>query len=254
MKQAIIRADDLGISEGVNYGIEKSIKDGIIRTVGLMVNMDATVHGWNLIKDMDLCLGLHSNICVGKPLCDPKDVSSLCKENGELKSSKVYREAIQNGNDIVVVEEAVLEVEAQYQRFVQLTGRKPDYIEGHAVASPNFSKAMQIVSKNHDCDFFEVFSKEPAPFRKYRLHISLHSSRPDYEPLTFLINDLSKDYPENEMCMYVCHPGYVDPFILEKSSLTINRVKETHALCSKELKDWLIENDIELITYNDLKA
>ena len=34
----IVRADDLGYSEAVNYGIEKSIKDGIVHSVGLMPN------------------------------------------------------------------------------------------------------------------------------------------------------------------------------------------------------------------------
>lgn len=32
----LIRADDLGYSEGVNCGIAKSVRDGIIRTVGVI--------------------------------------------------------------------------------------------------------------------------------------------------------------------------------------------------------------------------
>ena len=39
MKKILIRADDLGYSEGVNYGIAKSVKDGIIGSVGVMTNM-----------------------------------------------------------------------------------------------------------------------------------------------------------------------------------------------------------------------
>ena len=33
----IIRADDIGYSEAVNYGIEKSVKDGLIRSAGATV-------------------------------------------------------------------------------------------------------------------------------------------------------------------------------------------------------------------------
>ena len=48
----IIRADDLGISEGVlNYGILKSIKDGIVTSTGIMPNMKYAEHGYNLVKD-----------------------------------------------------------------------------------------------------------------------------------------------------------------------------------------------------------
>ena len=41
----IMRADDLGFSEGVNCGIYKAIKDGVITSVGMMTNMEATQHG-----------------------------------------------------------------------------------------------------------------------------------------------------------------------------------------------------------------
>ena len=44
MKKIIVRADDLGFSEGVNYGIEKACRDGIIRSVGVMTNMEASEH------------------------------------------------------------------------------------------------------------------------------------------------------------------------------------------------------------------
>lgn len=37
----IIRADDLGLSEGVNLGIHKAIQDGVVTSVALMTNMDA---------------------------------------------------------------------------------------------------------------------------------------------------------------------------------------------------------------------
>lgn len=56
MKKMMIRADDLGYSEAVNYGIEKSVKCGIINNVGFMVNMEASEHGYNLIKDCDVSL------------------------------------------------------------------------------------------------------------------------------------------------------------------------------------------------------
>ena len=46
MKKLLLRADDLGYSEAVNYGIEKSIRQGLIRSLGVMVNMPATQHAF----------------------------------------------------------------------------------------------------------------------------------------------------------------------------------------------------------------
>lgn len=39
----------------------------------------------------------------------------------------------------------VAEIEAQYKKFIELVGRKPDYFEGHAVMSDNFEKGLRIV-------------------------------------------------------------------------------------------------------------
>ena len=48
--QLIVRADDIGYSEAVNYGIEKSVKEGIVRSAGLMPNMPAAAHGLKLLE------------------------------------------------------------------------------------------------------------------------------------------------------------------------------------------------------------
>lgn len=254
MKEILVRADDLGFSEGVNYGIEKSIREGIIRSVGIMTNMPATRHGYNLIKDLDVCKGLHTNICVGKPLCDPKEVPSICDEFGNLKASKVYREEFKKGNDFVVLEEVVKEIEAQYNAFVELTGEKPHYFEGHAVASPNFNKGLEMVAKKHGCDYLEAAFSGSVTFGKYKLVPSMESMLPNYEPIEVLKKEvLREDLKEDERVMFVCHPGYLDDYILKVSSLTIPRTKEVAMATDPDLQEWLKENDVKIITYDDLK-
>ena len=44
-KRMLVRADDLGWTEAINYGIAKAVKEGIIGSVGLMPNMPAAGHG-----------------------------------------------------------------------------------------------------------------------------------------------------------------------------------------------------------------
>ena len=62
MKYLLIRADDLGYSEGVNYGIAAAVAAGLVRSVGVMTNMPAAVHGLGLLHGHSLCLGQHTNI------------------------------------------------------------------------------------------------------------------------------------------------------------------------------------------------
>ena len=118
-KRMLIRADDLGYSEGVNLGIAKSVNEGLIRNIGVMPNMPLAKQGLDLLKRDDLCLGQHTNVCVGSPLSNPADIPSITDENGMFVSSRTYRTA---DHDFVVLDEVVLEIEAQYQKFKELTG------------------------------------------------------------------------------------------------------------------------------------
>lgn len=132
-KRMILRSDDLGYSRGVNYGIYESVANGIIRNVGLMSNMTDARHGIQLLENFDLSLGLHTNICLGKPVAAPEKVPSLLDENGNFKRSSDYWKAYQTGKEISDLNEIIIEIEAQYQQFVTIVGKKPAYFEAHAV-------------------------------------------------------------------------------------------------------------------------
>ena len=250
MKRLLIRADDLGFSEGTNYGIAKSVKDGIIRSVGLMPNMPAAQHGYDLIKDGNVCLGQHTNICVGKPLTDLALIPSITGEDGEFRPSSAYRAAME---DFVVLDEVILEIEAQYQRFKEITGREPAYFEGHAVASANFFKGLAIVAKRHGLDYLPLnFDGSPIRFGNAELYMYMDSMKPDYDPFASLVSCM-KNAHEGGVEMFVCHPGYLDAYILRKSSLTVPRAMEVEMLCSDKTKRYIEEQGIELVTYEDLK-
>lgn len=249
MKKILVRADDLGYSEGVNYGIAKSVKDGIIKSVGIMTNMPTIQHGLDLLKDVDVCLGLHTNICVGKPLTDPKLIPSITNENGEFKSSKEYRATKE---DFVNLDEVILEIEAQYLKFVELTGEKPHYFEGHAVASANFFKGLEIVANKYGCDYLPLSFNGPSKFRNSLLYTSMDSMKPNYNPFESLKDAALNEHEDGGIPMFIAHPGYLDAYIMKTSSLLEPRVLEVEMACSQETKEWLNNNNIQVITYDDL--
>lgn len=252
-RRILIRADDLGWTEAINYGIAKTMRDGIIRSVGLMPNMPASRHGWELVKDLNPCVGQHTNICVGRPLTDPALVPSICQPDGRLQPSRAYREAAKRGEDFVVLDEVVMEIEAQYQRFVEITGQQPHYFEGHAVASPNFFKGLEIVAQRHGLPYLGMPLTGPVRFRNTDLYASMDSMKPDYDPFESLKTAALRDYGPDGCCMFVCHPGYLDDELLRLSSLTIPRTKEVAMAIDPAVKAWLDEQGVELITYDDLK-
>ena len=52
--------------------------------------------------------------------------------------------------------------------------------------------------------------------------------------------------------LIACHPGFLDPELLDYTSLSIRRIREYEMVTSPELMKWVKENEIELITYRDL--
>lgn len=250
-KRVLVRADDLGYSSGVNYGIADALKGGIIKSVGVMVNMPETENGLKLIKDEDVCLGLHTNICVGKPLTNPSEIKSLVGENGEFKASKVYRAAKE---DFVDLDEVIKEIEAQYQRFVELTGKKPSYFEGHAIASQNFFKGLKIVAKRHGCNYLGMDMESGiVPFKNSKMKMIMESMESNYRPVDTLKRIVEEETDKDYIPTLICHPGYLDAYILKTSSLLEPRTLEVEMAISKEMLDFIKDNDVTLLTYDEVE-
>jgi len=226
----IMRADDLGFSEAVNLGIYKAVKEGVITSVGMMTNMEHANHGYELVKDFDIALGQHTNICAGRPLTDPKLIPT------------------------VVIEEAEMEIEAQYLRFKEITGKDPDYFECHAVISQNFFIALRNVAKKYGL-FYEnvLFDQE---FEKenniYGIAMAKLNEQMLYDPKEYIENSL-EFIRNHDVSVMVFHPGYLDQYILTHSSFTLIRAMECDFLCSSWLKDWLKEYQIELTDFRKVK-
>lgn len=254
MKRLLIRADDLGYSAGVNFGIASAVAAGLVRSVGIMTNMPTVVHGLGLLNDHALCLGQHTNICVGNPIVDSKRIPSLCQPNGQFKTSSEYREAAKQGMDFVVLDEVVEEIEAQYQRFKALTGTEPGYFEGHAVASPTFFKGLEIVAQQHSLPYFAMGKPNQAVrFRSTEVYVYCPQNFKTYEENPFIaLQDAVKNAHEGSCDLMVFHPGYIDAYLLKHSSMTITRAKEAEMLCTPETRKWLKKQPVELVTYDDL--
>ena len=249
MNKILVRADDLGYSEAFNYGLARAVKSGIVRSVGVMPNMEWAEHGVRLLDGTDVTFTVHANICQGKPICYPKLVPSLVDENGIFKDKSLYREAKE---DFVVLEEVVMEVEAQYLRLVELIGKKPFMVEAHAVPSANFNKALAIINQKYG---LTGMGFDPARGPKIGSHVmkfSMDSGNPDYNPFESFKKAASQPMAEDECAMMVLHPGYVDEYVLTTSYITTQRALEVAFAINPEVPKLCQENDVKLMTYGEL--
>lgn len=247
MKKLLLRADDLGFSEAVNYGIEKTVREGLIRNCGLMVNMDATEHAVRLIQGLDCCIGLHCNVSVGRPLVPAAQVPTLVDDKGVFHSSRRYRSATE---EFASVEDFCRELTAQYQRFVALLGRKPAYFEAHAVKSQHLALALEQVARENDLLYQPSFSDFTVG-NTYVINTPVHNLAPDYNARHALKQNLSQ-VQDGSCHLYVCHPGYLDSYLLQNTSLTLPRTDEADMLCDPEIRRWLEEEGFTLVTYDEL--
>lgn len=256
MKRILFRADDLGYSEAVNYGIEKSVKEGLVMSVGVMVNMPAALHGVELLIDTPAAFSLHTNISAGRPLSKPEDIPSLVGHDGMFKSSKEYR----SSDDFVVKEEVMIEIEAQYRKFIELFDRKPDYFEGHAVNSPVFFDTMEYFAEIHGLKYSGIPEGEGPnalsdeawiTVGRTKVYLTMESMKEDYDPYRTLDKIISNIH-EDGVEMMICHPGYLDDYILNHSSLLIPRTQETAMLTDQRVAEKLRDLEIEVVSYREL--
>lgn len=258
MKRLLIRADDLGYSYAVNLGIVRTVREGLVRSVGVMPNMPEAERGLSWLRETgtDVALGQHTNVCLGTPCADPARIPSLVDECGSFRSSRAYRDAAARGEDFVNFDEAIIEIEAQHERFVELAGAEPDYFEAHAVQSANLMAAISHVALSWGLreQPLPVSPRDTVTCGSTAVRMLLEDMLPPerYDPVDFIRRSV-KGMADGETCVLVFHPGYLDGFILANSSLTVNRAREVDALIDPALRVWLDEqDDLLLVDYRSL--
>ena len=157
-------------------------------------------------------------------------------------------------NDPFNYEQILIETENQVKKFIDLMGRKPAYIHSHSISTPNTVKASLEVAKKYDLISTRIDRNDK---HVYQMPV-------DWTPKLFpvedqfkvdvktkLIETLKKSL-DHEIGYYVCHCGYVDDSLLSETSYTIIRCKDLASATSKELIDFLKENNIQIITHTEL--
>jgi predicted glycoside hydrolase/deacetylase ChbG (UPF0249 family) len=86
-KRLIVNADDLGLSRGITDGILKAHLEGIVTSASLMVNQPATEYAVGKLQGVpSLDVGIHLNLCQGKPVLLPRAIPSLVGSDGNFLS------------------------------------------------------------------------------------------------------------------------------------------------------------------------
>jgi len=259
----LVQSDDYGITKGAAQGALEAIRNGIVRNTGLFANMTWAEECVEWIRPYfnQIAFGLDLNMSTGPALCNAEQIPDLLQSNQMFLSSSMNRalDTDQNQNDHCAVIEAQirLEFEAQIQQYIKLTGKKPDYLHGHAYGTETTLKISRELAQKYGCRYSmdlanEIKDMKMAGMGWYKFPPTYENQLAD-DPISFITAD-TDGLLKHQYAYLITHCGYCDAPLIQLSSFNLNRLKDLEAMTSATIKDWVKENHIELINYNDLKG
>lgn len=255
----IIRADDVGYTKTHNDGTIKTIEEGVVTALDVMLDCPGFEDACERIRKYPwLSIGWHTHFW-GSPVLPASEVPSMVNEEGRFKWRKDRHLA-----ETVVYEEARRECRAQIERCARLLGRVPDTC-GLQPDTPLGRAIQDTCDEYHIAYGFtqgkgyggrETFCKE-----EYR-HLNIYEFTSNGSHTKSLkVEDFAYYHPadaimsmpiiEDRIWLRSQHPGFLDDYVLAESSCTIPRVRDVEALCDPRVKAWIKENHIELVNTRD---
>lgn len=243
MTKLIVNADDMGFSEGVNTGIISAYRKGIVTSCTIMPTMPAFEDAVSKIKENPLIgAGVHLTLSAYEPLL--KNHKTIVNNEG-MFYRQVTKESINDFKREEVLEEFIAQIEK-----VKATGINITHLDSHHHLHRLFQ--MQWVMQ-------QIVDKYKLPIRgglKYTLKnakvIPLIDSFYKEEATKEFFQNNIEEIKKYETVELMCHPAWVDGYLLKSTSYSIDRAKEYDVLISEDVKEILSVNDIKLINYSQL--
>ncbi len=253
----LFQSDDYGITRAAAQGILHGIKNGVVRNTGLFANMPWAAECVEWIRPYldEIAFGIDLNASTGSSLLGYDKVPNLCHEDGSFYTSRENRalDVDAPDHDHVDYDQVYAEFEAQIEKFIELVGKKPDYIHGHAYGTKTTDRARRTLAEKYGVVYTGDVRNRPNV--KSAMGWYMYGAGPEAQlksdPLGYITED--KDgLLDNEYGYIITHCGYCDAELFHLSSFNTCRVVDLEAACSPKMKEWIRENGIELITFKEL--
>jgi len=284
-KRLIVNADDFGMSAGITDAILIAHRHGFLTSTSLMANMPGAGYALEQARRApDLGIGVHLNICEGRPILPKSEVKSLVDANGNFHAPPAMIRKLSRWQ--VVGSELEAEFRAQIT-WMKQRGFRPTHADSHhhmhlyPAALRPFARALR--TEEVRCVRASRFSHWPmdqpklapdknrpirrAAVRAYRAfaqaalrvqfkspesRLAFIASHPrDPEALrdrwAAVLENLAPGTYE-----LACHPGLFDPAFSPGDRIHSQREAELYCLTDRALREHLQRNEVRLISYHDL--
>ncbi|MFJ9498051.1 chitin disaccharide deacetylase [Brevibacillus centrosporus] len=244
----IVNADDFGYSKGVNLGIVEAHVEGIVTSATTMMNMPGVEHAFRLAaENPKLGMGIHLVLTCGAPL--ESHVPTLTDSSGKFCRGQAHLEDVSP-------EEVEREFTAQLERFFRM-GRRPTHIDSHhhVHAREAILPIVLRLAERHSLPVrypwaLETERGEHTPKVRTTESFSARFYGDDVsvESLIGIIDGLSGSSSAEIMS----HPAYVDEELLTGSSYARQRTRELQILTAPEVKEYIKQKRVQLVTFNEI--
>lgn len=281
----IVNADDFGMSYGVTDGIVRAHTHGFLTSTSLMTNMPAAEYAVAQLAHVPaLGVGVHLNICDGRPVLRPSEIPTLVDAHGNFHPAsamvrKLWRWQV-SGRE--------LEAEFRAQiRWAKVRGIVPTHADSHhhlhlypAAAIP-FVRALIAegvhCARSPRCSVWPKRRSLGGPHEGHvarRVVVKTYRSAlystvfrklamPDSR-VSFLSHDrhnladqgqawkaMFQNLPDG-LFELTCHPGMFEAGFSESDRIHVQREAELRWLTNSEWLDAVKKRGIRLVTYDAL--
>lgn len=254
MKRLIVNADDFGRARGINRGVLRAHRDGIVTATTLMVAAPASEDAGRAAHDApSLDVGVHLVLTYGRPVSDPATVRSLVERDGSFPR----RPDAFLGTGRADREEALAEYRAQLARARTLLGRAPTHLDSHHWLhdEPALEWAMTTLARetgmpvrpHDDAQRDRLRAAGIRTVDHYRRDFQ-HEGHVDMATLERILADIGDGVTE-----LGCHPGEPDAELAATSTYASLRSDELATLTDERAKAAVARNGITLSDYAVLR-
>ena len=268
-KRLVVREDDVGYTLAFDLGAFRAIDEGIVTAADVMLDSPHTVEALKWLRERPwISIGWHRHLWES-PVLPPEEVPSLVDEEGRFKWRHRHPELKKEAT----YEDAYKELKAELELCKEVYGRVPDTASVHEDGS-ELERAMADVCREYDLNVnivrpekgYPALMQQNEKFKdiKYYSAIKILSANlpngqdsvydlscfNDYQPAR-MIKNITWD-EDDEIYITGGHPGYLDDHILAESRCTLHRCRELQMCIDPEVKQWIIDNKIELVNNRDV--
>jgi predicted glycoside hydrolase/deacetylase ChbG (UPF0249 family) len=285
-KQLIVNGDDLGMSRGITDAILIAHRHGFLTSASLMVNMPASQYAVErLATAPHLGVGVHLNICQGKPLLPSQSVPSLVDSCGDFLSPSLMIRRLWRWQ--VVEQEVEAEFRAQI-RWAMDRGLSLTHADSHrhmhiypgavrpfarALAAEGIHKARAPRCSHWSNRDGGIGGPHAGSIVRRVLVQSYRSAVQAVAFRRIVVPDSRISFPARDNANlstigerwkatfenlpagsfeFACHPGIPEPGFSETDAISTQREWELRCLMDPEMREVIVRSGIRLITYRDL--